>query len=829
MLIRSKKLLFASAVSLFALTGCVADEHKEPAPQTSQPTCTGAKCDSFSDRFADLYSDMKSVELDDLTVLGAGLATDELNGQLADVPYSQIELSPTSLFGAQEDVFGETVVHDIGQLRAGLTERLGEDAFATKIVGIRQEALAANPDMVFAESHFEVGPSLGTNWGLSHGDAVGNVGFNADASIESVVIAPYEDRVDAIVDNPLSAIGSAREFVLPRHADDVRAMAPGESLAMRADGTLGLNLGVGVPFLLGTLTDFVSLHARASFGARVALGGKLDVQLVRGTNDDVWVDVGVANQHLRHFSVALETGFGVEGLPEVNVDLGPLNMSLDDIAEKALRKQLNERLTPSVSATSSSQTSRLTVARFRFDLARTSDEVEQALAQSLRGDIRLAQALANRGGEGVVQELDLTKEHRSESDYIGFRFLGMEFYRANGFDTGTVQISADGQNQTLLFTEIEDKSGLFFTNRNTSWRTLVSLQSRDGRLTDASVNARITLREDDKFFDRDQMLDHVDALAGYFVGFEPFYAGISAEHDALLDWVDNQCPRPGHQADYAERRAYRECIDALPTSPEYISQKDAVAAANEQVLAGALRSGFVEGNSADITRKLLAFKLGISARGDFMGNPEGRMLTQVRFSDDAVHHLMVPGRHQDFELAVEQVLRLMAAERDRTLADKTDDLDDYVDDRRERIAEMAALYADATVQFADYEALATMQIDGEAVGDESQMVLIPVDSQQDMRLASLAEHKAKVLERLVPELSDLAEDGIFNDLDEPTGFVVGYAMLWMAEPSQVELLTKFDFDDDEEALPDDVDIYAIGSSPLIGAGQFDLETLLAGP
>lgn len=828
------KSLFICLALVFA-AGCAADaipEETSQPPVGTIPTCEGPKCDGFSDRFRDAYSDMKRIDLEDLSVLGAGLATDQLNDALSGIPYTQLALEPTAVYGVREEVFGQVTVHDLSALSAGLTYRLGEDAFATRVVEMRERE-AARADARWAESRFTIGPELGHDWRLNAGDTVGTVGFDASASVETVVIAPYSDSVDAVTQAPLSSIRETRGWILPRSLNDVEDMRPGESLSMSARGALGFNLGVGVPFLIGTVADLVSLRARLSFGARVALDGQLDVQLVRGEGNEAWVDVGMSEHDLRHFRVALQSGWGVEGLPEVDLDLGPVRLDVDAIAEKALRKQLNQKLNAEFSASSSVSNQRLTVARFKFNLGQADTELEQALAQAMRGDIRLAQALANRGDGLVEQELDLVKDSRSEADHIGFRFLGMEFYRSNNFDTGTIQIDADGQNQTLLFSELEQKSGLFFTDRDLGWRKLVSVRSEGGRLVDASVNARLTLREKDKFLTRDQMLDHVDSLASYFLGFEPLFNEASRATDALAEFVDTYCGRLDHNASFAERREFRECLDSVSTLPEVQQREDEIQAIYDQLLANNVRSGFSPDQTSahEFAADLLEFKLALSRLNDrpdvALTGPTGQMVTQVRFSDDAIHSMMIPGREGEFRQSLENILKILASRRISDFDRKTDHIEGYVGGRRSgRLDEMSLVFFDATMRFADFDEIATSSLDGVPIGGAGSMVLIPVDNEDDLTLATIAEHKGDVLEALLPELVDLSGRGILRDLDEPGAFVVGYALMNMVEPSDIELLSSYTFDEDD--FLDDVQLYSRGSAPLIDAGQFNLETLLGG-
>lgn len=828
-----KKWIMASMV-LFWL-GCGSPTDEQPPVEVIGPdsvTCEGPKCDGLADTFRDAYDDMRNLSLDDLTVLSAGLATDGLNDALSNVPYATISISPTALYGAHQETLGQTVVHDMAQLRSGLSDRFGERAFATRVIELRQQH-AASTGSIWGESHFAIGPNLGHNWNFNAGEeVVGNVGFTASAQIETVVIAPYADKRESIVDAPLAAVRETRGWIVPRDLSDVQTMAPGESLAMRGQGALGFNLGVGIPYLIGTVGSTVSLNARLNLGARVALNGKLDVQLIRGAGNDAWVDVGIDEQTVRAFRVAVTSGFGVSGLPSVDLNLGVGNFDVTRLAERALEKQLNKSLNAELAATTNKETTRMTVARFRFDLSRVgADDFNGALEQAMRGDLRLAQALANRGDAGVAQELDLTKDARSESNYVGFRFLGMEFYRANSFDTGTISIESDGTNQTLLFSELERKSGLFFTDRQYEWRKVVSVKTQDGRLVTADNNARMTIREGDKFLGRDQMLDHVDPLIAYLVGFVPLWSDVNVLADALAETIDKSCVGPTAGSSSAERRAYDECIAALPSSPDVVAQRNAVEAAVNVAL-GEVWQGFDArfASSNDIARRAMDFKLALINRVDrtdvqFFG-PEGRMLTQIRFSDDALETMMVPGRHEQFRQVVEDVLRLMASRRGSDVERKQKDVDAYIERRVERLDDIAQLYALATVDWADLEDISQVTLQGMRIGDYGHMVLVPEDAPNDVDLGSIAEHKGRIIESLIPEMVDLAKRGIFRDLGEPEEFVIAYALLWMADPSSVELLVNYVFDDDDPLAFDDLDLYGRGTSELIDAGKFDLDQLL---
>lgn len=796
----------------------------------STGTCPTGKCDGFAETVRDAFDDMRGLKLDDLVGLGVGLATDELNGLLGEVPYADLKLEPTAFFGEPREVFGEVIVQDVDALHAGLTERLGEHAFATRVNGLRR-AIVAREGGVYAESVFRIGGELAPAWSMSAGDVVGTVGFSGRPTLEAMVIAHHDDVTEGAWKAPLAAVLEARGFVLPRDAGDVRRMRPGESVALRGEGTLGFNLGVGVPLTIGTVADYVTLSARVSAGARVALSGRLDVQLVRGEGDTAWVDVGVDRQRIRHFSLALASGWGVAGLPEIDLDLGPVRLELAEIAEKALSRQLDDKLSLfSARASRGNEAVRVTVARFRFDLSRDDAAVEQALHQALKGDIRLAQALANRPGSGVIQALDLAKDARSESSYLGFRFLGMSFFTSRNLDTGTVTIDDEGGQQTLLFSELERRSGLFFTDRGTTWRQVTSLRARDGALVDATVNARLTLRERDRFLTKDQILDHVDPLLAWLVGFEGTFGDLGEPCDALFAYADHTCdtPRPGDRDRRAEDE-YRACVEKLPETPEYRALVERARRRYGDVADTQLRTGFDAEfpSSAEIARRLFEAKLGLSGIHDrpdaYLDGPKGAMVAQVRFSEAALDSMLAEGADAEFRAALEGVLRLMRADRDDDLDEKREDLDKFTRRRDKDLDAVQAVYAAAVERYRQLDRVAALAFDGRPLGDHAAVVLIPVDAPDDLRLATVAEHQGEVVRDLFTDLTEAT-----RRLREPDGFLVGYALLWMADPAAVEIMVDFQFDPDHDRAYDawDTRFYTRGTASFIDAGHFVLDELL---
>lgn len=811
-----------------SLLGSCGAETDELGP--SMGTCPSGKCDGFAEKIDDYYSDMRSIGLDDLVTVGAGLVTEQLNDALSDLPYANIRLSETQLFGNEEKIFGQTIVHDINELKTGLTQALGEHAFATRIAEVRRGFLASAPSAVYAETHFQIGASLNPSWSVDVGGLPAVLGLVVSPQIETVLVAPYEEgQIDAVLLNPLYTIREARGFVLPRSLEDVVQMAPGEMMVLRGDGRLGFNVGVGVPLFLTTVAEFITLRARVSAAARVMMGGTMDVQLIRGNGMDAWVDVGVSSEQLQHFSLGLSTGWGIEGLPSLEIDLGPVNVDLANIMESALEDLLNKKLAL-FSATGSAGNSegRLTVTRFKFDLAATDlIAVEQAMAQAMRGDLRLAQALANRPGSGVTMELDISRDSRSESSFLGFRFLGMSFYLSDSATQGIVQIDSGEQSQALLFSELEENTGFFFTDRTYKWREIVSLKSSAGVLTDAQVNARLVMRETDRYLSRDQLLDHLDPLLAYVMGFDAAKSGYGRVTDEAQRFVDTHCGYPpSFDAEPWEVDDYETCLAGLATNPQLVALGDQAQQAFDSALAAGITGGFSSEytSAADLARAVFALKLGVSSTYEYPAlwtGPKATVFTQVGFTDAALDDIMRPARAGDFRAALEQVLWLMAADRDEADFDeKVSDADDEVEDQSRDLDPVVERFLEAATRYEHLNNLVNLTFDEAELGNQAHLVLIPVDDPADVRLASIAEHKGETLRTLFMDL--VAASG---NLGEPEEFVIGYALMYLAWPRDIELLVDVGFDDDYPQQ--DLRVYTRGEeADLIDAGLFNVEELL---
>ena len=818
-------------VGMALSNGCA--ESESPVDQMVTSECPQGKCDRVSDEVQELYSDMKRINLDDLVGFGAGLATDELNSALASLPFIDLKISDTSVFGLQErELFGRSMIENLRGLQAGLTDALGEKAFATKINSLRVKTLESGEYSVFAESAFKLGSALSSSWTLDHGsDALGEIGFDLSPQLEAIVIAPYQEITEAVLDAPLEALKAMQGFVLPRDTADISEMAPGSSVTLHGRGVIGMNLNVGVPLIATAMSQYLNLSAKFSGGARISLSGDMDVQLVRGEGKIAYLDVGLTEQRVKHFSVAVHSAYGIEGLPTAELNVGGLKVDLAKVLGEALERQLNEKLgLLDTQRTTTNQSGRISVARFEFDLAKGTPSLTQALQQAMKGDIRLAQALAIREDSGVSQHFELTKDFEVDSKYLGFRLLSMRFFKSTEESRGNVHIGTDGERQEILYHEIDTKGGLFFTERGSSWRqTTSSLSSNMGKSRSMN-NARLVLTEHDNFLSKDQINDHLDALLAYFYGYEPVFEDIGVVCDQLSEFADHACGnRPDHDASRAERDRYDDCVTNLPLNDKTRELIDLAFARSSMYEGRWSTSDFKDAtsNAHTIGAAVLASRVGISSIHDIpnasLTGPKGTIVTQIRFSDEAIDHLMREGSAKRFSEALMSMMALMDLDRDDDIDDRFEEREDYLNAKSQRVAAVEESYNALVKRFQQYTGVSELTWrDGTPVSEEAELLLIASDGSKP-KIASIAELKGELIGALYGDLVEAAKR-----LGEPDTLLIGYALLQLVPPSLIELMINAQFETDHEGGYNryDLDLYGQGDASFIQAGMFDLNELI---
>jgi hypothetical protein len=813
-----------------------------PDGEEPTPPCVG-KCDGLASTFKDLFSDMKKVDLNDLVQQGAALSTDQLNKQLSQLPYLDIALGQTELYATSARAKQDLTLNDIDELTAGLATQYGDKAFVTRINKLRGEYLAANPKAVFAESRFHIAGKLNPSFSFDAGGIPGNVGLLASKGIDATVIAPYKGELKSLVKGPVEAVKTARGFVLPRDVDDVVKMAQGETVTLSSEGVVGINVGLGLPIYITTIESFATLHAVISAAGRATLSGKLDVQLVRGEGDEAIVDIGVTGSSNRFFKLAAKTAWGIEGLAHFKVKVGSLDLDVAGMAEKALEDLLNSKLNASAAYIKNKESVRHTVARFAFDLSGRDKQQDQALIQALMGDLRLAQALAQRKDSGVTQQLDLTRDARSLSSYLGLHFLSMRFFSQKKQNNGSAVITVGPSSQQLLFDELQKQSGSFWHSEGYRRRTVVSLQSQAGKLVDADFNMQIQIRERNKYATAGLALEHTDPLLALFLGKQRLTDKLEPKIRLLQSYVRNKCTEPFDE-DWQEKLAYEKCLKDLVTDPEVNKRRAAIKTAFATLVSGSIKGGLDStfDDAEAFANKLFALKLDVATDVERLTHQgetgTSSVVVDYRLTEKAVSDLLGASDAADQILdAIHDTLAQYDSEYEGPLPPEPkntwnawqDDNDPPLPRKevlRSIIKKLRPEIDQRAARYQRYLNLGVTSYQSNAMGQTTlgnAAHLLVVNGADDYNLATVAQGKAAQATKLFDKLVDKIK--YIPELFQSSHRVIGYSLLNCVQPSQTELLVNFDF---SKGLPyDDVRLYGRGAkAKLIDAGQYSLDALI---
>lgn len=554
-----RKLLTTALFTLLAGAAC--------APSDSAPTDAPDNVSDELEGLMDLYKSGKDLDLGDLLSIGSGFATDKLNDALAVSPYASIQIAPTELYTTSARAQGDLTLKDLNALVSGLTSRFGERELTTEVNALRLAHLEGSNDTVYAESAFTVAGGV-HDWGTDVGgfeQATVRLGFSANATLEARTVRAYGKESSAQVQSPLASIKESAGFVLPRNVGDIKNLKPGESFALRGHGSLGANLGLGVPILVAS-SGAVSYSIVLSAGLRARFDGAIDVQLVRMDGDEAVIDVGVETSSLREGRIAIRDGWGISGLVKEKVSLGGQEIDLGKLAENALKSRVLDKLSL-VSATleKTKRSSRISVARLRFSLdsATPGSPVETALAHALRADLRLAQALANRQEPGVKADFELLRSGVASTSYAGIDLLGMSFFRKVQEAQGSVTVETPGGARTVLFQSLYQESGSFFSRHGYGRTGLSGLvfDPSDPSATEGEANLLLQVVEGDDFMERDKLLDHLDGLIRA-VGGDKALAAIEPKGNELQRYVVAACPNS---------QAFDPCRESVLSDPKVVA------------------------------------------------------------------------------------------------------------------------------------------------------------------------------------------------------------------------------------------------------------------
>ena len=483
------------------------------------------------------FADAKKLNLDDLTRVAVGFGTEALNDQLSlDVGpvHAGLRFEKPGVFAAHAEP--SSVLPDDAEVKAldtivsGLASRFGEKELSTQVNAARLAHLDSTSDDYFVESAFSANAGLVPRWNFPAGGLGVNLGFEASTELTSrVIVATKNDGVKALLETPLSAVKGMRGFIYPRSVADIRGMKPGEMFALRGQGKLGANFGVGAPIFIAGPVGPLSYQVVASAGVAGVISGQIDVQLVRLDGDEVVVDLGVEKGRGVSFHAGINDQFGIKGLCDDGlpclrtVQIAGKALNLQSVVEKAIENQVNKYLTFSVDASSGVSSSRISLSRFRFHLDKGNpDEVQAALQQLLKFDLRLAQALNNRDlGQGpasaraVTMDFDAVRAATTTTRNFGFEVLGMNvFHKAIVDRDGTFVLQTPDGAKAFLFDHLEKEEG-WFQRRHAFSRTGIAAESVDATAPGqwkSSASLFVQTVSADDHLDNDFVLDNVDGL-----------------------------------------------------------------------------------------------------------------------------------------------------------------------------------------------------------------------------------------------------------------------------------------------------------------------------
>jgi len=786
----------------------------------------------------DLYRDFRNLDLNDLLSISAGFATDELNDLLEVSNYGGIELQPTELYALGQDAKDDLTLKDIDALVSGLVTRYGERELTTEVNQVRQRYLQQSSDDVYGESAFAI--QAGHGWthqvgGFDEGNV--SIGFDAGATLEARVIQASRSEVAAHWQSPLAAAKEMRGFVLPRSVNDLMALKPGESYALRGSGRLGVNLGVGVPILIAAV-DAISYNLVLSAGVRALLEGQVDVQVVRLEGDEIVIDVGVEQTSVRQARVAMRDGWGVHGLIESHIEIGGISVDLGRLVDKAVQRTLNKKLSlVSASLEKTNNHSRISVARFRVNLsaATPGSPLEIALQHVLRADLRLAQALSNRYEPGIRAEFELTRSGVSSTSYAGIDILGMSFFRKVQAGEGTIVVQTPGGARAIYFESLHKESGWFFSSHGYTRVGLSGMvfdpEHPDGAQGEANVLFQVV--EGDKKMERDKLLDHLDGIILGVAG-EPALTALEGPANELERYVEVYCPNSE-----AFDPCRDEVLDTQTVKDLRQAGRDALAAAT-QGLDEAPRQLVLAAGELRLTAQAT-----YEPKAQWVGPPTS-IVVDYRLDDLALGRALLDHDAGDFRAALLAYLR--AAEIDRI------DGPAEIAAEREAITQVATKLAnDAEAVFADKRnryglLVATERLQLPAhpelgeLGSSAIEIRFPVDSNntvvyEDAVSRSLAQARAHVVTELVDELIAVSkQDGTSKHPEQ----LAAYSLLALTPTSSVDLRLDVDLDVSDTWEQDfshyrkagyaSLDVYAQGTevSPIDG-GMFDIDQLIAVP
>ncbi|MBL4686501.1 MAG: hypothetical protein JKY37_18035 [Nannocystaceae bacterium] len=800
--------------ALTLLSGCGESDAQPDAVDELAVDC-GGKCDGL-DSIRSLLRNPDDLDLGDLLDNGKDFARKELNELIASGDIGGLAVE----FHTAEDLDG--LVRD-------MAAAFGERELTTAVNELRLSHLASSSDTVYAETSFTLAASESAGWSLDvdglveGGNGSAGVGFDVGGSLQARVVSAH----DAEVESPLARLQTLREFVLPTSVADLRKMQPGESFALRGEGHLGANLGIGVPLVIAEPTSTVTYSIVLSAGLRTRLGGALDIQLVRLGGSEVIVDVGIEKIKEKSAWLGLEDRWGVQGLLESTFDIAGIEVDLGRLVDNALQRQLDDRLQLiDAHAERTTESSRMTVARLRFDLDADPEFLEPALAQALRGDIRLAQALSHRGEPGIIAELDLLRSGLSTTSSAGIDVLGMSFFKHKLEEEGAVVVQTPGGARSVLWESLHRESGWFFSSHGYTRVGLAGLvfNPRDPMgASPGEANLIIQIQEGDSSMERDKFVDHLDGLILALAGADAL-AAIEGPGNEVERLVADTCKGS---------RAFDDCpID-------FLSDPQVTTLVADGTAALAMATASLPGEVGDFVRSVGDLRLMTQSTFEIpasLTGPGTSIVVDYRLDNRALGTLMGDRSSLDFNKAVSAFVQAAEIRRRDSAEEIRADKMTIASDASEQIDVLGRIFEEHGTRYRSLVEAESAVID--TVGDIGSRTLeiryaVDADNRpiyEQAAARSLTEARSETARQMFDALTEAAKD-----LGPHREQVVAYGLLALIASDDLEVGLDLDMKTEETAahwrgqyraagFPESLDLFARGSNVApIDGGLFDVE------
>lgn len=582
------------------------------------------------------WQDNRTLPLEDLVWGTDRLFPEELNVRLDTTPLGEIRRSDTDLYALSASD-GEPAVRDLRTLSNALSQRFGDDAFPAELNRLRTQQIEAGKTPYYGENAFLVRANLGPDLqvgvkglGAEASTSV-NVGLAGD-SVEYRFVTAFDDPQLATT-NPVGAIRARRGTALPTSLAQVQsAMLPGECVAIRGAGETGFNFGLDTRVLVeNPLPGQEEVYGAILNGGLKVLvhSDHMDLQLCRMEGDQATIEIGLGDADVSSAHFAVMTGHGLRGLGSPSIHMGGTELDAETVLDRALRNELYRRIhTFAIGAEAGANGARESLARFRIDLGTRDPQVLAAVEQFLRGDLRLAQSLAQRQTSGIASELDVTRVGHTVYGGLGFGAFGMSFFQAFASQQTEFAVQAPGGSLRGLAKRFEHASGGFFSRHGYGRTVLSGVETPVDGTADAQTSLYLSWRDEDGYMERAKVQANLRASLIAIAGPQAF-APVAAALDAVAQATQTACPG---------REPSASCLDGVATSSAVTAKLDAARAAYGAAL----------GRGGDASERQVAdaaFELALASARTYeppaaLVGPPTTFTTDAWLSDAAVKDVM---------------------------------------------------------------------------------------------------------------------------------------------------------------------------------------------